>query len=466
MNKLEIIRKILKESKDVDLTYLLNNDDIDNLILLLSLNKKYINKVNLNYIINKGLNIKIEKLSKDFSNIPLYNANYYINLSNLISVYPNLYNKIPIKIIDEIEYREWANIISNQPQFFDNCKITQQFTLEDWSKIIEKQPHLITKYKNLYNPTRFFDVVVLLSKSKEVLNYVDISKFKFDLYYLPNMIKIYPEIINTINKNLLDDIPLVESFHNPAFSTNWLKLLEINPDLINICSKIKEFNKIYNKYQDETIKLISKQPIFKYLLPEVNKISNRSLVILIKNQPQLIEELDIDVKRLDKNNWGEILAEQPQLIDKCDKIDEIEPHFWGYILAKNSLLVKYCNKIDKLNNFDWYKILEKQPNLIDLCNEPLLYRQRIDLLELYPNLINKINIEDIFKNDFENIIYKSKEYRNEVLEVYIKNNKDPEVLTNMIGIYPDLKNLYTKNNLWKYVNFNKLNDNLEYSILK
>ena len=52
------------------------------------------------------------------------------------------------------------------------------------------------------------------------------------------------------------------------------------------------------------------------------------------------------------------------------------------------------------------------------------------------------------------------------MEKYIKKYKDEEVLTNMIGIYPDLKEIYTKKDLWKYVDFSKLSDNIEYSMLK
>ena len=36
----------------------------------------------------------------------------------------------------------------------------------------------------------------------------------------------------------------------------------------------------------------------------------------------------------------------------------------------------------------------------------------------------------------------------------------------MIAIYPDLKDLYTEKDLWKYVDFSKLSNNLKYAILK
>ncbi len=51
------------------------------------------------------------------------------------------------------------------------------------------------------------------------------------------------------------------------------------------------------------------------------------------------------------------------------------------------------------------------------------------------------------------------------MKVYIKSNKDKKVLTDMINIYSDLKEIYTEKNLWKYVDFNQLCENLEYRIL-
>ena len=63
-------------------------------------------------------------------------------------------------------------------------------------------------------------------------------------------------------------------------------------------------------------------------------------------------------------------------------------------------------------------------------------------------------------------MYNSKEYHVEFINKYIEKYTDKDVLTNMIGIYPDLKDIYTKNNLWKYVDFSKLTKNIEYSILK
>ena len=58
-------------------------------------------------------------------------------------------------------------------------------------------------------------------------------------------------------------------------------------------------------------------------------------------------------------------------------------------------------------------------------------------------------------------------YMNIIMKKYIKQYKESEVLTNIIGIYPELESFYVENNLFKYVDFSKLSDNLKkYFILK
>ena len=102
---------------------------------------------------------------------------------------------------------------------------------------------------------------------------------------------------------------------------------------------------------------------------------------------------------------------------------------------------------------------------INKCKININRKYKIELLNKYPNLLDKVNIKNI-KNDCINILYNSRKHHLRLMKSYIKNNKDNKVLTDMIGIYPDLKDLYTKNNLWNYVDFNQLSNNLEYSILK
>ena len=469
MKNIKAIKLILKEKADEDIYTLFNNNETYNLIYLCVLNEKYLNKF-LDEILN----------SKDMI------ARYSINRSYLLSNFPDLIDKIPDNKLNRLDIYDWINILSKQPILFDKCKIIDEFDSYNLNNILRNQPQLINKIKKIYKDENTNTLFSFILNSKEDLN------INFNYMFASEL----DENINEISIN------------------NWLYMLSYNPDLIKICPIINKIS--YNEYQYKIIDLVSKQISFKYLLPSIDKISNDHLSILIANQPELIEELKIDFKKFDKHNWTIILSKQPQLINKCDKLKELTVNNWYTILTNQPKLIDYCNKIDEFNTYTWYNILINQPKLIDYCNKidefssyiwclilkeqpklidycdkidefngnnlyELLMKQpqlidkckiniinrkyKIELLNTYPSLLDKIDIKNIDSDCIE-ILYNSREHHLRLMKSYIKKNKDKKVLTNMIGIYPDLKDLYTENNLWQYVDFNQLSDNLEYSILK
>ena len=446
MKNIEAIKLILKEQPNEDIYNLFTNDKYHNLIYLCILNKKYLNDDVLNQILN----------SKES----------FLNISYLLYNFPETINKIPNILLEKLNKHNWTFILKHQPQLFDYCKIS--FDIPNWDIIVRSNPQLINKYKEIYKNENTLLYFILNSKEDLKFDFNEISKF---------------DIHNNITRfNLY----------------NWLEILETNPDLIKICPKINESDSWYDKHPYEVISLVSKQIQFKYLLPHINMIGNNELAILIANQPQLIEELKIDFKTFDECDWGNILSKQPQLIDKCDKLDDIKTYSltfyktwieilksqpqlikycnkidnintnnWSNILQYQPILANYCNKFDKFDEYNWYGLLKKQPQLIDKCNDVNIIRRkyRIELLKMHPNLLDKIPIKSINKDCIE-IIYNSKEHHLKYMKSYIRKNKDKKVLTDMINLYSDLKDLYTKKNLWKYVDFNQLTENLEYSMLK
>ena len=468
MKNIEAIKLILKEKSDENIYTLLNNNETYNLIHLCVLNEKYLNKF-LDEILN----------SKDIF------ARYNLNIVYLLSNFPKIIDKIPNNLLQKLNNSNWVKMISQQPELFDKCKIIDKFDSYDLNNILRNQPQLINKIKKIYKDKNRNTLFSYILNSKEDLN--------INFNYM---------LVSELNKNI-----------NNITIYIWLYMLAYNPDLIKICPIVDKIS--YNEYQNNVIDLVSKQISFKYLLPSIDKISSDHLSTLISNQPQLIEESKIDFKIFDVNNWALILSKQPQLIDKCDKLKEFNTRNWYIILSKQPKLIDYCNKIDEFNGYNWYLILKKQPKLVKYCNKldilpnwieilkeqpqlanycnkfdefkgenlydllmkhPQLIdkckninninrKYRIKLLNRYPNLLDKIRLNKI-DNDCVKILYNSRERHLRLMKSYIKNNKDKKVLTDMINIYPDLKDLYTKNNLWKYVDFSKLTDNLEYSILK
>ena len=474
MKNIEIIKLILKEKPDEDVYILFNNDDCYNLIYLCILNEKYLNDEVLNQILNSKL---------------IYN-----NLPYLLSNFPDLIDKIPDDKLKDIDSEYWVMMISKEPKLFNKGKTIVEFNYYDLYNMLMNQPNLIYEFKKTYDVendlNNEYSLFSFILKSKEDFN-INFDKLSIDdLYKNINEFNIY----------------------------NWLKILEYNHKLIKICPKINELNNSYDKYPNEVIKLVSKQISFKYLLPSVDKISNKNLSILISYQPQLIKELKIDIKKFNVDDWSNILKKQPQLINKCDKLKDIKAdelsfilieqpklikncdniyelttYNWYDLLRKQPQLIKYCNKIDELssynwcnilidqpkladkcnkfdefNNSHWYDLLRKQPRLIDKCKDINIMKieEQINLLKKYPDLIDKLHLKYLNKIDdyCVEILYNSREHHIEYMKKYI--DKDSKILTNMINLYPDLKEIYTEKDLWKYVDFNQLSNNLEYSILK
>ena len=450
MKKLEIIKKILEENQNSKLSDLLNNTDVHNLIELCMLNEKYLTKENLNFIVSKAealIESSIEELD------------IYYELITLVSKYIKIYDKLPDKITDNFSIDNWVDIIQEQPSAIKHCNkfIISKFSDDNWIDILKKQSQLIEYYKKINKD--FLDEYVvkeLLSENKEILKYIDIKKIDFDSETLAESIIACPEIINKISKNKLSKIS----------DEDWVRIMEVNPNLINKCERIDEINEYLHNNIHKLISLICNQPSFSKMLGSSKRICTMHLLDLIISQPQLIEELNINLKRFDVEEWVEILQSQPQLIDRCDKLKSIAACQWQELIVEHPQLINYCDKLNELDDYDWHKILEKHPTLIDRCKINLTESTKYDLIDSHPELIKKINIKKLSEEDFETILYNTKNYCTNLMKQYIKKYKNPEVLTNMIGIYPDLKDFYTKNNLWKYVDFNELNINLEYAILK
>ena len=449
MKHLEVIRKIIEESPNENVTDLIFNDIIYNLTLLCILNKKYLTEENLNLI------VKAKPKLLQFNKHNIMPKGYYSYIAILISNYPEIFNKLSNDNIKKFNCTDWVEIIQKQPKLIDQCNIINKFTKNDWITILKKQPQLTCEYKDFYNNFSWSDIYYLIKNNKKILDYININEIKILNENISDIISLYPKMIESIDKNKIS-------------ISQWVEILKDQPKLIELCpvvDKIKEY-----PYQN-IVELVSKQPKFVDMLPSVDKLEKKDLVKLVKNRPQLIEELNIDIKKFEAYDWANILIDQPKLIDKCNKINELNalsPDVWATMLIRNVELEKYCNKFDEFGYDFWYKLLTNKPQFIDKCKIPLTKSTRTLLLEINPELIEKIKIDDISEDIFKNIVYKSKKNHIKVIEKYVEmfNNKDSTILTNMVGIYPDLKNLYTEKNLWQYVDFKQLSDNLEYSILK
>ena len=429
MKRLEIIRRILEEDPTKDVFRLLSNDTIDNLSTLCYINKKYLTEENINNIINKIQVENVISYSQEFNSHPI--NSYGIGL--LIGKYPKLLHTLSKQIIKNFYSYNWADIISEEPSLIEECDILDEFDLKDWFTILKRQPQLASEYKDIYASFKIRSTPNLTSLIPILSKYIDVNKIHVDADIFSDILNNYPEIVKSLDKYKLDLVPI----------KNWLNIMSHDPELLSFCPIIDKINKVLldNDNIEFLIRLVSKQPSFSNLLPSIDKISRYNIIDLVRNKPELIEKLNINIEQFDRDDWCKILKLQPQLINRC-------------------------NKIDKFSDYEWSNILYDQPKLIKYCNRQLNSKDIQSLLNIYPNLINNVNTNVITESEFEYIVYNSKDYNVKIMEKYTERFHDSEVLTNMIGIYPNLKDFYSEKDLWKYVDFSKLTENLEYVILK
>ncbi len=474
MKKLEIIRKILEEKPNAKISQLILNDEVYNLAYLCILNKKYLTNENLKFLIETDSSI-----NKAFG-FDIKLGDQYSITSLLISAYPELCNKLPKETINNLTIEDWAKIISNQPQLIEYCNLIDNFDSKNWIKILDKQPQLVSKYDDFYKKTSQYDLYDLIYYGKnKITDYIDLSLIYIKNDYLSRILSVYPEGIKKIDIKKLSP-------------ENWVEIFRNSPDSIKDCPIIDKVKLLLNTKIESLVYLLSKQLSFIYLLDSDTKINRSNLINIITNQPKLIEKLNVNFKKFTTKNWIVVLSRQPQLIDKCDKIKDFSAEDWSNILAEQPNLINHCDKIKDINVIEWINILNKSPELIKYCeikndftefNWYTILKSNIELyaecdkpisssyiilqlLKKDASLIDKLDNSRVVESDFVDILYDSKEYSMKVMNKYIEKYKNPIVLTNMIGIYPNLKEFYTENDLWKYVDFNKLSDNLEYGMLK
>ena len=466
MKKLEIIRRIVEEDPTQDIIELFYNSIVYNLSLLCFKNKKYLTDENLKLILsNKKMTIK--KLnSMDYASDKMK----YSNLALLISTYPELLNSLNKKYIEKLNVNDWVKIIQDQPELFNICSITNKFRYSNWIEILSKQPQLVVNYNDFYKNIEQHDLRDIAKSNKNILNYIDPNKIEINNYIFPRLIIYNPIIIEKFDKER------IKHRLNKIISPDWLLILKEHPQLIDICPKIDVIKKYLFNDIPNLIDLVIKQPKFKYLLPTINILDDNSLNQLAKKLPELIDELNIDVKSLQSRALAEIIANDIKYVEKYNIDFKIfKEDDWYKILEKQPNLIDKCDVLYKINNHYWDEILNNQPQLIDyyikvIDEKSEKYRLSYDLLLRYPDYIEKldkrIDYNLITEDFFNNLVYNSKKYQLKIMEKYAERFHSSKVLTNMINLYPDLKDLYTEKDLWKYVDFNQLTENLEYIILK
>lgn len=260
------------------------------------------------------------KINSDRETRNVHNAICHYTLFNI----PELDDETFKRLLDSIDL---SNLTDRE--FFSNERIRR---FADYEKIPKKQ------------------LIRLITRDPEIINKVNIAKFRFKIKELQYFLKLYPEYITLFNLDL-----------KRVDGDEFIILMDVDVNYVNEI----DFEKItFTKYQlSELLKKFHHRPaiIDKILNSErlSSDLDNYQIRQLIRNSgDRYIRKLDL--VKLNDLDWFELLSHNPELAEYCDT--EVFERNDCYMLVR---LVRYIPALhtlvesnkDKISNIGWEKLL-------------------------------------------------------------------------------------------------------------
>lgn len=251
----------------------------------------------------------------------IHNAICHFTLFNLGEIEDDLFKKI-------LDFIDVSNITDRE--FFSNEKIRR---LVNYERISKKQ------------------LIRLIIRDPEILNKVNIEKFRFKIKELQYFLKMFPEYIDIFNLDF-----------GKVDGDEFLILMEINQNYANQI----DFEKVdFAKYQlSELIKKFHHRPLIINKALECNKIVNQLdnfqiRQLILYSGENYIQNLDLS--KLNDLDWFEIIKQKPELLTYCNT--EIFEKNDCYMLVR---LFRYAPNLEpliisnkqKISNLGWEKLLQ------------------------------------------------------------------------------------------------------------
>ena len=423
------------------------NDQIkEKLTNILMLNckdlKEYISIINK----NDSITLKLELIIK-----------YFDILKKIINVNDNKDLNLPYKFDDNIKSEEAPSLFYNLHQKI----IELELSLKNENKIksIFDFSEIIKNYIKLYesgigtreNYNNFLAIKSIIIEENKINKELMESLYK----YVNKLI--HSSIIEMVNKNILDNINLINNLHEDEFFND--EFYKVNDNDYNILNgfKIKE---IYDKNDNEFFDLYNKYEIWKPFCKNTNDI--KKYIEFIGNKLDNILCIEIFFKILPKSSFNYHSLDAVMNWVK-NNISSINMDFWKnnndkkrFLDSMNNLF-QLCTKThyeeDKFLSFleDFFLIELKHKNDQKDNNEIVNGIQVIN--ELYLYFINNYNTEN---NNSIPINYQGK-----ILSFY---NKNAEEMNNNMFLY-----IYFLNNVTidsQHLELEQLLNNLDNFIIK
>lgn len=336
---------------------------------------------------------------------------------------------------ERFEGKHWIRLLRSQPQFAEKCNAWEHFNGKDWSSLLSAQPRFADKCDWDSLNVQDWDLLLKAQHSPEFLaKKREINKAITDAYCFASSLTRKDEIDEKIwndpypCKSILHERPaMIRRMPTTTLAkietSDWKWIMRDQPTIV----KYQEFwaNCKEEEVVDALIKVLEKHPQFIKWIPKAvvsrkefqkNRTFIRAVLI---DDPRLVTSDEIEV--LSRSDWAEVVRARPELLGVFlkTKVYEKKPEdAWSGIIANVPDLYDKCPCVDRFTSSDWGYILVYQPQLADKCNCWDRF-DRVDwrcLLESHPQFADRCHCWKKFdKNDWKSLIEKQpifkKQYR-------------------------------------------------------
>ena len=235
--------------------------------------------------------------------------------------------------------KEWAKILSVQPQFADKCKRWKEFGSDEWAEILSRQPQLAV-HVEAWGGIKTDVLSRVLANQPQFADKCD-RWGEFDEDDWVRLLCSQPQFSDRCDK-----------WANIGGGA-WANLLTCQPQFAEKCDKWAEMN------AGDWVKLLKAQPRFSERCDKWAEMNVENWVVLLKAQPQF-ETKCSKWAEMNAENWVEMLEERPQFAESCDKWAELDDGDWRRLLSKQPQFADTCDKWEKFDDIDMAYLALKQ----------------------------------------------------------------------------------------------------------
>ena len=254
---------------------------------------------------------------------------------------------------DKIEGAGWARLLSVHPEFADKCD-WDSLDDDDWDFLLSHNNSLEFRKKREEIDDFLLHAAFKVKAAGSWLK----TKGRWNAYEAGLVLDKRPSFVRRIPDDVLAGIGVWE----------WKLLVEKHPQLVKWIPEAAIPRKDYQKYPHIVCAALINDPKT-VSSDEAEVLTRGDWAEVVKVRPEMLGVF-LKTKVYEKypeDAWSRIIANVPDLYDKCPCVDRFTSNDWRHILECQPQFADKCNCWDRFDRVDWLYLLESQPQFADRC---------------------------------------------------------------------------------------------------